>query len=184
MRAGKFVRKKAENTTVFSPTICWKRIWLVCTVILVILVSVLLVFPVYQVTTNQMEPTLKKGAFVLILPSGNYQTGDFVCFTHNETVQFSRVIGIPGDYVVMDDNGDVVVNGHKLDEPYVEDKGMGQCNITFPYHVPEDAYFMLSDQRLTGVDSRYQEFGCILQEQIVGKAVGAFWPMDCLAWLY
>lgn len=161
-----------------------KRFFLAWTAVLTGLVSMLLLFPVFQVTTDQLAPTLQPGAYVLTVPFGPVETGDFICFSYNTTVQFSRVIGVPGDYVVMDDAGNVVVNGHKLDEPYVTEKGLGACDIAFPYHVPENAYFVLSDQRLTGIDSRNQQFGCVPGEQIIGKVLGAFWPLDCLAWLY
>jgi signal peptidase I len=85
------------------------------------------------------------------------------------------VIGLSGDTVSIAEDGSVTVNGVLLDEPYVIEKSLGQCDITFPYVVPEDKIFLLGDNRLLSADSRSADIGCIGHDQIIGKVLFRIW---------
>ena len=75
-----------------------------------------------------------------------------------------------------------LVNGQILDEPYVTEKALGECDMEFPYQVPENQYFLLGDQRATSIDSRSTVIGCITTEQMLGKIFLRIWPLPELQW--
>ena len=89
-----------------------------------------------------------------------------------------RVIAKPADMVSINNDGTVYVNGHRLVEPYVQDKALGECDLDFPYQVPDSRYFLMGDHRQTSVDSRSSVVGCVAEEQIVGKVVFCVWPLS------
>lgn len=145
----------------------------------------LFVFPLYRIYGESMAPTLEEGDIVLATRPGSYSTGDLVAFSFNNKILTKRIIAGPGDWVDIDDNGTVYVNGQELQEPYLSDgaKGLGQCDISLPYQVPESKYFVMGDRRLVSVDSRLQQVGCIPTEQIVGKLVLRIWPLPTFGFL-
>ena len=69
------------------------------------------------------------------------------------------------------------MDGKLLDEPYLKEKALGDCNLELPYQVPENRYFCMGDHRSTSLDSRNTAVGCVSQEQIVGKIVFRIWPL-------
>ena len=80
----------------------------------------------------------------------------------------------------IDRDGNVSVNGEPLDEPYVTDKAIGECNITLPYQVPDDRIFVMGDHRETSVDSRNTAVGCISSDLVVGRILFRIWPLSGL----
>ena len=78
----------------------------------------------------------------------------------------------------MDENGSVYVDGRRLEEEYLTEKALGDCDLELPYQVPENRYFCMGDHRSTSVDSRSSTVGCISEEQIVGKIVFRIWPLN------
>ena len=84
---------------------------------------------------------------------------------------------------MMDARGNVTVNGELLDEPYISEKGLGECDIEFPFTVPEEQYFLMGDHRETSIDSRSTVIGCIEREQIVGKLFFRVWPLQKIDYL-
>ena len=88
------------------------------------------------------------------------------------------LIGTPGDWIDLDTDGNVYVNNVKIDDPYLMDKALGDCNIELPYQVPESRVFVMGDNRSVSVDSRNTAVGCVAEEQIVGKIVFRVWPVE------
>ena len=133
--------------------------------------------PVLQIYGSSMEPTLSSGEIVLSHKTSDMNTGDVIAFYYNNKILVKRVIGSAGDWIDIDDDGNVYVNGTMLDESYVSEKAVGECNIDLPYQVPDNRVFVLGDHRSVSVDSRNTAVGCVADEQIVGKLTFRIWPM-------
>ncbi len=142
-----------------------------------------LILPVLQIAGTSMEPTLNDGNIVLLVKKNDLQTGDLCAFYYSNKILIKRVIATPGDYLWIEPDGTVVLNGEPLDEPYVSQKALGECDVEFPYQVPENSYFMMGDKRETSIDSRSRVIGCIAEDQIVGKIFCKFWPLSEFAFL-
>jgi len=135
-----------------------------------------LLLPVLEIHGNSMSPTLENGDIVLSIKTSALKRGDICCLYYNNHILVKRVIGLQGDVVNMDENGNVYVNGELLDEPYIVEKSIGDCDIAFPYTVPEQTVFVLGDNRDTSVDSRNSQLGAIALDELVGKIVFRVWP--------
>lgn len=142
-----------------------------------VLVATLLL-PVLQIYGTSMTPTLTDGDIVISLKESDFQKHDVVAFYYNNKILVKRVIARAGEWVNIDEEGNVTVDGVQLDEPYVMDKAFGDCNITLPYQVPEGRLFVMGDHRSVSVDSRNSAVGCVAEEQIVGKLIFRIWPLD------
>lgn len=133
--------------------------------------------PVLQIYGNSMTPTLHEGQIVVSVKGANFEKGDLVAFYLGNKLLVKRVIAGPADVVNMTQDGTVFVNGEELDEPYVQEKALGECDLEFPYQVPDSRYFLMGDHRETSVDSRSSAVGCVAQEQVVGRIVFCVWPL-------
>ena len=142
-----------------------------------VLVATLLL-PVLQIYGSSMTPTLEDGEIVISLKGSEFGKHDVVAFYYNNKILVKRVIARAGEWVDIDEEGNVTVNGELLDEPYVQDKALGECDIHLPYQVPENRYFCMGDHRSTSLDSRNISVGCISEEQVVGKIVFRIWPLS------
>ena len=136
-----------------------------------------LFLPVLQVSGDSMNPTLQDKDIILLVKSSKIKNGDLCAFYWQNKLLLKRVIGLPGDVIDMDVNGVVSVNGQVLDEPYVDELTVGECDIRFPYQVPENRYFVLGDHRATSIDSRSSVIGCVEKNQIVGRVFLRIWPL-------
>ncbi len=155
---------------------------LIVTAAVAVLLATLL-FPVLQVSGDSMEPTFKNNDIILLVKTNQYQTGDLCSFNWQNKLLIKRIIGGPGDIVSISENGEVSVNGETLEEPYVDELALGECDLTFPYQIPENRYFVLGDHRNVSVDSRKQEIGCIEKEQMLGKVFARIWPLNEISWI-
>lgn len=142
-----------------------------------------LVLPVLQIAGTSMEPNLNDGDIVFLMKTENLETGDLCAFYYSNKILIKRIIAIPGDYLWINPDGTVYLNGSELDEPYVAEKALGECDVEFPYQVPENAYFMMGDHRETSIDSRSSVIGCIAEDQILGKILCKFWPLSEFEWI-
>lgn len=136
-----------------------------------------LVLPVLQIEGTSMEPTLVHGDIVLLTKSTNFERGELCGFSWSNKLLIKRVIGVPGDWVEIDVNGKVFINGNELEEPYANHLAFGECDLEFPFQVPQEQYFVLGDMRESSIDSRNTLIGCIQKDQIVGKVFLRVWPL-------
>ncbi len=140
-----------------------------------ILVATLLL-PVMQISGNSMNPTLQENDIVFAVKTNNLDYGDVCGFYYSNKILIKRVIAKPLDTVDIDGGGNVYINGKLLDEPYIDKKSFGDCDIKLPYQVPEGMYFVMGDNRSTSIDSRSTEIGCVSQDEIIGKVFFTVWP--------
>ena len=133
--------------------------------------------PVLQIYGVSMTPTLDEGQIVVSVKSKTLKQNDLVAFYIGNKILVKRLIAQPGDQVNILEDGTVFVNGKELYEPYISEKAYGECDLEFPYQVPESRYFLMGDHRETSVDSRSSVVGCVAEEQIVGKIVMCVWPL-------
>lgn len=153
-------------------------VYVLITVAAIAILVATLWLPVLQIYGSSMTPTLTEGDIVVSLKDVGFEKGDLVAFYYNNKILVKRVIGGPGDYINIDDDGTVYVNGETLDEPYLTDRSLGDTDLDYPYQVPEGRYFVMGDHRSTSVDSRSQALGTVAKEQIVGKIVLRIWPLN------
>lgn len=158
----------------------------VYTLITVAAVAVLVAtlwLPVLQIYGNSMAPTLQDGEIIFSVKTADFAQGDIVAFYYNNKILIKRIICGPGDWVNIDEDGTVYVNEVRLDEPYLVEKSLGDCNIELPYQVPDGRYFVMGDHRSTSVDSRNTAVGCVSDEQVVGRILFRVWPLNRLGYV-
>lgn len=133
--------------------------------------------PILQIYGSSMNPTLTEGDIVVSIKGTEFEPGDLVVFYSSNKILVKRYIAGPGQWVDIDEDGNVYVDGELLEEPYLTEKALGECDLELPYQVPDGRIFVLGDHRSTSVDSRSNTVGCVADEQIVGKIVFRIWPL-------
>ncbi len=134
--------------------------------------------PVLRVYGSSMAPTLHNGEILVSVKTKDFSSGDIIAFYHGNKLLIKRYIAGSADYVNIDEDGAVSVNGTLLEEPYLAEKAYGEADIEFPYQVPDQRYFVMGDNRSVSIDSRSSIVGCIAGDQIVGKVVFRVWPLS------
>ena len=160
-------RKTMENT-----------IFMLITVAAIAVLVATLALPVLQIYGSSMTPSLSDGEIVVSVKTAEFEKEDIVAFYYNNKILVKRVIARAGEWVEIDQDGLVYVNGELIEEPYITDPALGECDIQMPYQVPEGRIFVMGDHRAVSVDSRSQTVGCVAEEQVVGKLVFRLWPLD------
>lgn len=150
--------------------------------VIIIAVSLLLnlftfVMPVVKYYGTSMSPSLEDEQILIVSKLSPVKNGDIIAFYYNNKVLVRRVIASGGENVVIDIFGNVTVNGQPLEEDYVENRTMGQCNLSFPYQVPTSCFFVLGDNRATAMDSRLMEIGSVNEDRVLGKVVFSLNPI-------
>lgn len=152
-------------------------VFVLATVASVSILIATLLFPVMRIYGSSMKPTLEDGEIVVAIKMKDFSPGDLVAFYYNNKLLIKRVIGEPGDWINVTEDGTVIVNGMPLDEPYVSEKSFGTCDLELPYQVPAGQFFVMGDHRSTSIDSRSTTVGCVTNDQIVGKILFRVWPL-------
>ena len=169
-------RKRMQHKADYKKALFGTIDVLILVAAIAVLISTLFM-PVLQITGDSMEPTLSGGNIVVLLKTERFKAGDICSFTWNNRTLVKRVIGVPGDWIEIDKEGNVFVNGEALDEPYITDKSLGECDIQFPYQVPDHSLFLMGDHRETSIDSRNTVIGSVDFAQVVGKVKFRVWPL-------
>ena len=171
--------KREKNKINFAIAIR-NTVYTLITVAAVAVLIAVLVMPVLQIYGTSMTPTLAEGNIVVSLKGKDFDTGDVIAFYYNNKILVKRVIANSGDWVDISKDGKVYVNNEAINEPYITDQALGECDIKLPYQVPESRVFVMGDHRSISVDSRNTAIGCVSDEQIVGKIVFRVWPLSGL----
>ena len=179
---------QTERKRIRRGTLYWQALRSTIAVLVVVAAIAVLIttlfLPILQISGDSMSPTLEHDEIVVLLKTKEFQQGDLIGFYYQGKILLKRIIALPEDEVAIDAEGNVYVNGEILEEPYVTDKGLGDCDIEFPYKVPGTSYFVLGDQRSNSVDSRNSVIGSISQEDIIGKVFLRVWPFSRIGLVY
>ena len=173
IRRGTYYRQALRGTV---------SVLLVVSAVAVLITTLFL--PILQISGDSMSPTLEHDEIVVLLKTKKFERGDLIGFYYQGKILLKRVIALPEDEVAIDADGNVYVNGELLEEPYVTDKELGDCDLEFPYKVPGTSYFVLGDRRSNSVDSRNSTIGAIPQDDIIGKVFIRVWPFSRFGFIY
>lgn len=170
--------KKEKYRNRFFTTMRSTVFGLITVAAMAVLVAILFL-PVLHIYGQSMNGTLDNGDIVLSLKNSSMGTGEVIAFYYNNNILVKRVIANSGEWVDIDQDGNVYVNQKRIEEPYLhEPKAYGETDIELPYQVPEGKVFVMGDNREVSIDSRNTAVGCVDQEQVVGHIVFRVWPFS------
>ncbi|MDO4938915.1 MAG: signal peptidase I [Lachnospiraceae bacterium] len=171
--------KQEEKNSIGKEILSWIEVFVIAAAIAFVINNFLIANSV--VPTGSMEPNIMTGARVfgsrLTYLNSDPQRGDVVIFhwPDDEKVYFvKRVIGLPGETVDII-QGQVYINGEPLDEPYLAEP-MYPGEEPMHFEVPENAYFMMGDNRNYSADARYWDNTYVYKDKIIAKVGLKYWP--------
>ena len=162
--------------------------------ILFIFCLVLLVTPYVgqrtRVEGHSMEPALSDGDN-LIVDKISYrfhdpERFDIIIFPYQwepNTYYIKRIIGLPGETIQIDDEGNIYIDGEVLQEHYGLERIKNPGSAREPITLGEDEYFVLGDNRNNSEDSRFTQVGVIHRDDIVGRAWLRIYPFDRIGFI-
>lgn len=165
-------RRRDENKNLLRTTMA-----LVVTAIAITVLVSMIWLPLLKIHGSSMEPTLKEGEIIVFMKTSNIKQGDVIAFYYNNKILVKRAIAFPGQWVEIDEDGNVYVDQKLVEEPYLPEKAKGECDIILPYQVPQDKIFVMGDHRSVSMDSRNEVIGCISNNKILGKLLFPIWPL-------
>lgn len=168
---------KRRKSKIVYAKLLWNTIASLAVVAAFAILAATVFLPVLKVTGSSMQNTLANGELVMCRKSGSFKRGDVIAFYYNNKILIKRVIAVPGEVINIDSKGNVYINEKRIKEDYVLKKSLGECDIEFPYQVPESKLFVMGDNRAQSIDSRSSDIGCIYEEAIIGKATAVIWPI-------
>ena len=178
-------KEKAVSILASIGTFIYSFIETVVIALVIAVVLYLFIMTPHEVLGNSMYPTYKNGEYLmankLTYRFGEPRRGDVIIFKYSDTQDFiKRIIGIPGDNIMVKD-GKVYVNGTQLDDTtYLEEtvytSGGDYLTEGETITIGESQYFVLGDNRPHSSDSR--TFGPIEENQIKGKAWIVYLPIS------
>lgn len=169
--------KREKQKKRYGRTLRTTTFVLIVVAAVVVLIATFLL-PVFRIYGSSMTPTVSEGEIVVAVNGSSFNKGDVVALWFGNKLLVKRVIARAGEWVSIDEDGNVFVDGVQLDEPYVSEKAFGECDLEMPYQVPDDKCFVMGDHRLTSQDSRSSAVGCIAEDQIVGRILFRVWPLS------
>lgn len=176
-------RKRIRRETYYRQALRGTISVLIVVAAVAVLIATLFL-PILQISGDSMSPTLEHDDIVVLMKTKDFDRGDLIGFYYQGKILLKRVIALPEDVVVIDGEGNVYINTELLEEPYITDKGLGDCDLEFPYTVPGTGYFVMGDRRSNSVDSRNSVVGAITQEDIIGKVSVRVWPLSKIGFVY
>lgn len=166
----------------------WQSLYSTVSVLVVVAAVAVLIatlfLPILQISGDSMAPTLEHDEIVILLKTKEFDRGDLIGFYYQGKILLKRVIAVPEDEVLIDGEGNVYVNTQLLEEPYVTDKGLGDCDLEFPYKVPGTGYFVMGDRRSNSVDSRNSVIGAVMRDDIIGRVSLRVWPLSKIGFVF
>jgi len=167
------VKRKKSARSILKNTL-----WTLIVVAAIAILVVTIWMPVLQIYGSSMTPTIAAKDIVITLKSSDFEQGDIVGLYIGNKLLVKRIIAGPGSWVNITEDGTVYVDERELEENYITEKALGDCNIELPYQVPEDHYFVMGDHRTVSSDSRNTAVGPIHEDDIVGKIFFRVWPLN------
>ena len=176
-------RKRIRRETYYRQALRGTVFVLLVVAAVAVLITTLFL-PILQISGDSMSPTLEHDEIIVLMKTKKFDRGDLIGFYYQGKSLLKRVIALPGDEVAIDPDGNVYVNGELLEEPYVTDKGLGDCDLEFPYRVEGTSYFVMGDRRSNSVDSRNSAVGAVSRDDIIGKVFVRVWPIPKFGFVY
>lgn len=167
------VENTTENKTYGPVGLIYDVVSIFTTALVIIAMLFTFIIRFVGVDGSSMEPTLSDGDWLVVSAiNNNIQVGDIVISTQpnsfNEPL-VKRVIAKGGQTVDINfESGDVIVDGKKLDEPYIKELTRTSEGVSFPLTVPEGTLFLMGDNRNGSTDSRSDLVGCVDERYVLG----------------